>query len=91
MSESVKKFKKKLLLLFILPSSDPLLSYVPLCCPATILRIVSLELREFTGNKERVWLLDSDGRCSDHNTGSDPPPHARGQTSHQSQEAALHR
>ena len=41
---------------------------------------VSLELREFPGN------IECDGCCySDHNTGSDPPPHARGeQTSHQS-------
>ena len=62
--------------------------------PCSILRIVSLEPRgEFTGNKELpgvIWLLDGDGCCSDHNTGSDPPPHARGLTNHQSREAAPH-
>ena len=95
--KSVRKCKEvfllrsKLLLFLILPSLDLLLSYLCVARAALILRIVSLELREFTESEERVWLLDSDGRCSDHNTGSDPPPHARGQTNHQSQEAALHR
>ena len=56
------------------------LYYIPLYYQSLILSNVSLELREFPGN------IECDGCCySDHNTGSDPPPHARGeQTSHQS-------
>ena len=66
-------------------------SVLPLYCQRLNLRNVSLELRVF--REYGVWSQDCDGCCSDHNTGSDPPPHARGSrpvTSHRKKLPSRH-